>query len=43
MNEFPVLSNENAKKMEALRAEVEDSQRKKQKSKYYSRQRNKKT
>ena len=31
MNEFPVLSNENAKKMEALRAEVEDSQRKKQK------------
>ena len=31
MNEFPVLSNENANKMEALRAEVEDSQRKKQK------------
>ena len=30
MNEFPVLSNENAKKMEALREEVEDSQRKKQ-------------
>ena len=25
MNEFPVLNNENAKKMEALREEVEDS------------------
>ena len=25
MNEFPALNNENAKKMEALREEVEDS------------------